>query len=53
MNKLEQQMLDILKDLKEKHGAISVRAEFEAEGTKIDELLRLKEICMVAGLGSP
>jgi hypothetical protein len=44
-------MLDILKELKEKHGAISIRAEFEAEGTKLEELLRLKEICMSADLG--
>lgn len=44
-------MLDILKELKEKHGAISVRAEFEAEGTRLEELLRLKEICMTADLG--
>ena len=51
MNKLEQQMVEILRDLKENCGAISARAEFEAEGTKMEELLRLKEICMVAGLG--
>lgn len=51
MNTLESRMTDILKELKEKHGAISVRAEFEAEGTKLEELLRLKEICMVADVG--
>jgi 4-hydroxy-2-oxoheptanedioate aldolase len=51
MNTLEHKMLDVLKELKEKHSAISVRAEFEAEGTKLEELLRLKEICMVADLG--
>lgn len=51
MNTLECKMLDVLKELKEKHGAISVRAEFEAEGTKLEELLRLKEICMMADLG--
>lgn len=51
MNKIELRMVEILKELKEKHGAISVRAEFEAEGTKIEELLRLKEISMSAGLG--
>jgi len=51
MNKIEQKMVKILKDLKENHGAISVRAEFEAEGTKLEELLRLKEISMSGGLG--
>ena len=51
MNTLEYKMLDVLKELKEKHGALSVRAEFEQEGTKLEELLRLKEICMAAELG--
>lgn len=51
MNKLELQMVDILKELKEKYGAISVKAEFEAEGIRLEELLRIKEISMVAGLG--
>jgi 4-hydroxy-2-oxoheptanedioate aldolase len=51
MNKLEERMVDVLKELKEKYSAVSVRAEFEAEGTKLEELLRLKEICMVAGVG--
>jgi hypothetical protein len=44
-------MVDVLQELKEKHGAISVRAEFEQEGTKLEELLRMKEICMSADLG--
>ena len=51
MNKIEDRMVEILKELKSLHGAISVRAEFEAEGTRLDELLRLKEICMAGGLG--
>jgi hypothetical protein len=51
MNKIEDRMVTILKELKDTHGAISVRAEFEAEGTRLDELLRLKEICMAAGVG--
>ncbi len=51
MNSLEDRMVDILKELKEVYGALSVRAEFEAEGTKLEELLRLKEICMVADVG--
>ncbi|MBI5554904.1 MAG: citrate lyase beta subunit, partial [Elusimicrobia bacterium] len=51
MNDLELKMMDILKELKDKYGAVSVRAEFEAEGTKLEELLRLKEISMKAGVG--
>lgn len=51
MNMLEYQMVDILKELRKKYAAISVKAEFEAEGTRLEELSRLKEICMVAGMG--
>lgn len=50
MNKLEKRMVDVLKDLKENHQVVGVKAEFEAEGTRLEEALRLKEIVTKAGL---
>jgi len=44
MNLTEKKMFDILDDLKKNHGAVSVKAEFEAEGTRTEELLRLLDI---------
>ncbi|MBI4454627.1 MAG: citrate lyase beta subunit [Acidobacteria bacterium] len=51
MNLLEKRMVDTLKDLKENHSVVGVKAEFEAEGTRLEEMLRLKEVCMRADLG--
>ncbi|MBN1552756.1 citrate lyase beta subunit [bacterium] len=50
MNKLEKNMLSTLIDLRENHHVIGVKAEFEAEGTRMEEALRLKEVITRAGL---
>ncbi|MCQ2410722.1 MAG: aldolase/citrate lyase family protein [Elusimicrobiaceae bacterium] len=50
MNLLERKMLDTLKDLRENHHVIGIKAEFEAEGTRMEEALRLKEVVTKAGL---
>ena len=50
MNNLEKKMVCILNDLKENHHVIGIKAEFEAEGTRLEEALRLKEVVTKAGL---
>lgn len=50
MNNLEKKMVDVLMDLRENHHVIGVKAEFEAEGTRLEESLRLKEVVTKAGL---
>jgi len=50
MNTLEKQMVDLLVHLREHHHVVGVKAEFEAEGTRLEEAMRLKEVSMQAGL---
>ena len=50
MNTLEKKMVESLQDLKENHHVMGIKAEFEAEGTRLEEALRLKEVVTRAGL---
>ncbi len=51
MNELERKMVYQLQDLRENHHVVGVKAEFEAEGTRIEEAMRLKDVIASAGLG--
>ena len=51
MNELERKMVHQLQDLRENHHVVGVKAEFEAEGTRIEEAMRLKDVVSTAGLG--
>lgn len=50
MNRFEKEMVDILCDLRENYSVINVRAEFEAEGARFEEVLKLQNIAHLANL---
>jgi hypothetical protein len=51
VNTLERKMVEVLKDLRDNHHVVGIKAEFEAEGTRLEEAMRLKEVISRAGLG--
>lgn len=51
MNALEKKMVSLLTELREQYHVVGVKAEFEAEGTRLEEAMRLKEVSLKAGLG--
>lgn len=50
MNNTEKKMLDILKCLRDDYDIIAIKAEFEAEGSRTDELVMLNEIIFRADM---
>jgi len=51
MNATEKRMVQVLEELKRDYGVVSLKAEFEAEASRMEELMRLKEIAGQCGLG--
>ena len=50
MNVLENEMIQVLKELKERYGVFEIKAEFEAEGSRMEEMMRLKDVTSSVGL---
>ena len=50
MNITEEKMVGLLKELKTDYGVIAVKSEFETEGSRKDELTKLRDVISKAGL---
>ena len=50
MNINEFEMIDVLKRLKNEYGVFELKAEFEAEGSRMEEMMRLRDIANRADL---
>ena len=50
MNSTENRMLEVLRELKNEYGVLAVKAEFEAEGSRLDELIMLNEVVFRADM---
>lgn len=51
MQKLKNEMVQILKDLKDSHGITAIKASFETEDIQLFELLRIVELAAAADVG--
>jgi 4-hydroxy-2-oxoheptanedioate aldolase len=50
VNKLEFEMIECLKKLKNDFGVFEIKCEFEAEASRMEELMRLKDVTSTVGL---
>jgi len=50
MNTLEKEMIDTLKKLKNEYGVFEIKAEYENEGSRLVELMRLKDVTSFVGI---
>ena len=50
MNNLEKTMISILKELRDDYGVFEIKAEFESEGSRMEEMMRLKDITSYVNL---
>jgi len=50
MNIIEKEMVNTLVELRERYGVFEIKAEFEAEGSTMEEMMRLKDVASAAGL---
>ncbi|TSC96024.1 MAG: hypothetical protein Athens101410_177 [Parcubacteria group bacterium Athens1014_10] len=50
MNILEYEMIDLLRKLKDEYGVFEIKAEYENEGSRQVELMRLKDVADQVGL---
>jgi 4-hydroxy-2-oxoheptanedioate aldolase len=44
MNIIEREMVEVLTTLRDEYGVFEIKAEFEAEGSRIEEMMRLKDV---------
>lgn len=50
MNSIEKEMVNVLTALKDTCGVFEIKAEFEAEGSRMEEMMRLKDVTSCVGL---